>query len=260
MPRHARMLSSTNIYHVVVKGADRQLIFEEEKDFKKYIEILEIYKEKCEFELYAYCLMSNHVHLLLRTTSMSLEDIFRRINTHYSGWFNAKYNRTGSLQDGRYFSEPVENINYLKNVACYIHFNPTKAGLEPTPGANYPWNSFNEYILGHSKLIDIDLFYRLIGNSDTFFDYHKSSPSEECLDIHLLRKRLPDDVAKDIILTYSKCNNSTEFQNLPIKERNEMILLLHKKGVSVRQLNRLTGTPRGIIERLIAKNKKNISV
>lgn len=255
MPRHARKLSSTQIYHVVIKGADRQLLFEEKKDYQKYLEILELYKEKCEFEFYAYCLMSNHVHLLIRTTTMPLEDIFRRINTFYAGWFNDKYDRTGALQDGRYFSEPVEAISYLQNVARYIHYNPTKARLEAFPGENYPWSSFNEYLSDHSTLLDINKFYQLIGGREHFFQFHETSPSEDCLDIEQLRKRLPDDVAKDIMLTYTDCKTSTEFQSLSLVERNKRIHLLHEKGLSIRQLNRLTGISRGVIERIILEKE-----
>ena len=96
MPRHSRKKSSTQTYHVVIKGADRQLLFEETKDYIKYLDILEYYKEKFSFNIYAYCLMSNHVHLLIHhPDTVSLESIFRHINTTYATWFNLKYKRTG---------------------------------------------------------------------------------------------------------------------------------------------------------------------
>ena len=80
MSRNSRQKSSTRTYHVVIKGADRQLLFEEPRDFKKYLEIVEYYKQECQFELFAYCLMSNHIHLLIRhAPECPLETIFRRI-------------------------------------------------------------------------------------------------------------------------------------------------------------------------------------
>lgn len=134
MPRHSRTKSGTRIYHVVIKGADRQLLFEETKDYMKYLEILEYYKQECNFEIFAYCLMSNHIHLLIRhSIDCSLQTIFRRLNTTYAIWFNMKYNRTGFVQNDRFFSEPVEDEKYLLTVVKYIHFNPTKAGLEQAP-------------------------------------------------------------------------------------------------------------------------------
>ena len=254
MPRHSRKKASTQTYHVVIKGADRQLLFEETKDYKKYLDILEYYKEKLHFEIYAYCLMSNHVHLLIHhPETVSLESIFRHINTTYATWFNLKYNRTGFVQDGRYFSEPVEINRYLLTVVKYIHYNPTKAGLEQSPGTDYPWSSYHDYQSKTFGLTDIDFVLKLLGSQEHFTAMHSNVPNDDCFDIHKSRKRIPDDVAKDIIMQNCACNSTTDFQKLSLLNRNSAILLLHEKGLSVRQLNRLTGTPRGVIERLIAK-------
>ena len=106
MPRKARLKSTSNVYHVVIRGANRQQMFEDRKDYLKYLDILEYYKRECNYSIYAYCLMSNHVHLLIYTPVTPLEMIFRRINTRYAVWFNMKYDRTGYLQQGRYYSEP----------------------------------------------------------------------------------------------------------------------------------------------------------
>lgn len=255
MPRHTRQLSSTQTYHIVIKGADRQLLFESSKDYLKYLDILAYYKQKCHFELFAYCLMSNHVHLLLRhSPEYSLENIFRRINTSYSIWFNMKYDRTGFLQNGRYHSEPVEDERYLLTVVKYIHFNPAKAGLEHMPGESYPWSSYFDYINEFSKLSDTSLILSIVGGKMQFQILH-SNPSENvCLDVEQLRKRIPDDVAKEIIFNISNCSCCTEFQKLPLIDRDKNIRLIHEKGVSIRQINRLTGTPRGIIEKICKKH------
>ena len=252
MARHSRKKSSLLTYHIVIKGADLQLLFEDEKDYKKYLEILELFKEECHFQIFAYCLMDNHVHLLIRhSPEYSLETIFRKINTTYAVWFNMKYDRTGSVQNGRYFSEPVENERYLLTVIKYIHFNPTKAGIESAPGTAYPWNSFYDYGTGNSTLTDTSPIYEIIGGYKEFEELHSSLPLQECLEINQLRKRLPDDVAQNIIFEICGCSNSTEFQKLPLKDRNKNILLLKKEGLSIRQINRLTGVSKGVIERTI---------
>ena len=261
MPRNRRELSDTRIYHVVIKGADRQLLFEEPGDFRKYLSFLEYYKEQCKFELFAYCLMSNHVHLLLRhPPDFSLEMIFRRLNTSYAIWFNMKYNRTGFVQNSRYYSEPVESDRYFRTVARYIHFNPTKAGLEDAPGCTYQWSSFFDYINIISEipsLTDTYFLLDLLGSHDNFYKLHSKidEEGEKILDVDNIRTRLPDDVALEIIAEISNCHTTTEFQNLSIVNRNSYIPLIHKKGVSVRQINRLTGTPRGIIQRILQKTK-----
>ncbi len=254
MPRHARKKSSIQTYHVVIKGADRQLLFEETKDYLKYLDILEFYKQECQFELYAYCLMSNHVHLLIHTPITPLETIFRKINTTYACWFNLKYSRTGSVQDGRYFSEPVDTIDYLLTVVRYIHYNPAKAGLETEPGTGYLWSSFIEYQKEISGLADTEYVLKMFEGIDQFLKMHNNIPCDVCLDIKKCRKRIPDDVAKDMIAENCNCNSTADFQKLSTIVRNKYIVLLHQKGISVRQLNRLTGIPRGVIEKTIAKN------
>ena len=253
MSRNARQLSSTDTYHVVIRGADHQLLFEEKKDYQKYLEILQLYEAECQFELYAYCLMPNHIHLLIHSPVTSLGSVFRHVSTTYSSWFNAKYNRTGYLQEGRYFSEPVETEKYLFTVLRYIHQNPIKAGLETVPGETYPWNSFCDYISGINDIVNIEYILQLLGGLESFRSLHQIIVEEECLDINTLRKRLPDDVARDIIRTECNCETVSDFQKRTLLERNGNIILLHKKGLSIRQINRLTGTPKGVIEKIISK-------
>ena len=253
MSRNARQLSSTDTYHVVIRGADHQLLFEEKKDYQKYLEILQLYEAECQFELYAYCLMPNHIHLLIHSPVTSLGSVFRHVSTTYSGWFNAKYNRTGYLQEGRYFSEPVETEKYLFTVLRYIHQNPIKAGLETVPGETYPWNSFCDYISGINDIVNIEYILQFLGGLESFRSLHQIIVEEECLDINTLRKRLPDDVARDIIRTECNCETVSDFQKLTLLERNGNIILLRKKGLSIRQINRLTGTPKGVIEKIISK-------
>lgn len=253
MPRSARKKSSTGIYHVVIKGADRQLLFEEIKDCQKYLDILEYYKEECDFELFAYCLMSNHVHLLIRTNDIQISSIFRRINTTYAGWFNLKYDRTGFVQDGRFYSEPVEDEKYLLTVIKYIHYNPTKAGLENFPGEKYVWSSFNDYFTPNPRLVNKDYILNILCGIKNYTALHQTDSNIECLDINTVRKRIPDDVARDIIEENCHCKTVTEFQNLSIVKRNKAICVLKSKGLSIRQINRLTGISRGVINKVLAK-------
>lgn len=259
MSRHSRKKSSLLTYHIVIQGSNRQLLFEEAKDYKKYLEILELFKEECNFQIFAYCLMDNHVHLLIRhSPEYSLETIFRKINTTYAVWFNMKYDRTGFVQNGRYFSEPVEDERYLLAVVKYIHFNPTKAGIEPAPGTLYPWNSFYDYGIRKNTLTDTSPVYEIIGGYEEFVKLHTTMPDQECLETNQLRRRIPDDVAKDIIFKICGCSNATEFQKLSLKDRKKNILLLKNEGLSIRQTNRLTGISKGVIERIFRDGNKTM--
>lgn len=253
MPRRARKQSNIGTYHVVIRGADRQQIFEESYDYRKYLDLLAFYKQECHFEIFAYCLMSNHIHLLIRVSDCTLENIFRRLGTAYAVWFNMKYQRTGYLQQGRYYSEPIDDLESLLKVIHYIHYNPYKAGLEKTPGERYPWNSMREYIAQRDDFVDIQYIILLFGDINNFIAYHQTDSNDEFLDIHKLTTRLPDDVAKQIITEITSCKTVTDFQKLPILHRNRFIHELHDRGVSARQMNRITGISRGIIDRVIAQ-------
>ena len=253
MPRKPRAISESNIYHVVIRGADRQQMFEENNDYAKYLDILGYYKKECQFEIYAYCLMSNHVHLLIHTPNTPLATVFRRINTRYAVWFNMKYDRTGFLQQGRYHSEPVNDERYLLTVVRYIHQHPYKAGIEAFPGEAYPWSSIYSYLSGNSALVDIGLINNLIGDSNAFTTFHRETEGADCLDIHKLTKRLPDDVAKELIIKETGCPTITDFQLLPLLEQKKYLVHLHEQGISIRQLNRLTGTSKGIIQRTLTE-------
>lgn len=250
LARKSRIKSASSIYHIVVRGLDRQVMFESDKDYIKYLDILELHKEECNFELFAYCLMSNHVHLLIRISNIPLSTIFKKINTQYAIWFNMKYQRTGHLQQERYYSEPVETEQYFLTVLRYIHRNPLKAGLEHKVGESYKWSSIYEYIHNDIRLINTNYALNLISIKN-FLQYMNEGNSDDCMDIESMNKRLPDDVARTIIYEISGCKNATEFQNLSLVDRNKFINIIYKKRVSLRQINRLTGTSKGIIQRAI---------
>ena len=111
MPRKAREKSSTGIYHVVLRGIKRQIIFEDDEDDQKLGATLQECREKSGYEIYAYCLMSNHIHLLLKEGHESLGAVFRRLGASYVYWYNRKYNRRGHLFQG---------LNVKINPACQV--------------------------------------------------------------------------------------------------------------------------------------------
>lgn len=129
MARVAREKSSTGIYHVTLRGINRQIIFEDDEDYQKFLWTITDTKGKSGYEIYAYCLMSNHIHLLLKETREELGIVFRRIGASYVHWYNWKYKRRGHLFQARYKSEVVETDSYFLTVLRYIHQNPYKADI-----------------------------------------------------------------------------------------------------------------------------------
>ncbi|MCZ2845921.1 MAG: transposase [Candidatus Bathyarchaeota archaeon] len=144
MPRKARKLSTTNIYHIMIRGNQKQDIFLKDEDKLKFIDILKKKKQKGEYELYAYCLMNNHVHLLIKEKKDPISRIMQRINISYVNYFNHEYQQVGHLFQGRFNSEPVEDENYLLSALSYIHKNPEEAFLVKNL-EEYPWSSYYLY-------------------------------------------------------------------------------------------------------------------
>ena len=147
MPRIARKKSISNIYHVMIRGINRQNIFEEDEDRLCFMKILDQCKKISGFKLYAFVLMSNHIHLLIKPSGEALNIVFTRIETRYAMWFNRKYQRTGYLFQNRFRSEAVETDQYFMTVLRYILQNPMKAGMESRPGS-YRWSRYLAYEKG----------------------------------------------------------------------------------------------------------------
>jgi len=250
MPRQARILSTSGMYHVVIRGIDRQIIFYDEQDYLKYLDILNYYKKECDFNILAYCLMTNHIHLVIQTNQIPLHTIFHKINTRYAVWFNLKYERVGHLQQERYYSEPIEDIDYLVNVIRYVHNNPLKAGLEKERGSTYPWNSIHEYRGGGLGLADIMYVLKII-SCNIVLDYTDYEVCETIIDVEKRKNRVPDDVAKEILFRITDKKTLSDAANLPLSKQKEVVLTAHKYGLSTRQISRLTGIPRGFASRTV---------
>ena len=140
MPRNARLHSQSSIYHVMLRGINKQQIFYDEDDRDYFLETLKRYKHISDFKLYAYCLMGNHVHLLIGEGKERLSGIFKRIGSSFVYRYNLKYERSGHLFQDRFKSEPVESDRYFMTVLRYILQNPVAAGLCSTP-SEYQYSS-----------------------------------------------------------------------------------------------------------------------
>ena len=153
MPRQERTKSGTGIYHVMLRGINRQNLFEDDEDYLQMIMCLqgltERYDENCVAvepfcTIYSYCLMSNHLHLLIREQREDISSVIKRLGVAYAYYFNKKYQRNGHLFQDRFRSEPVNTMEYFVTLMRYIHQNPLKAGLVSSSG-NYSWSSWHEY-------------------------------------------------------------------------------------------------------------------
>ncbi|MBE6777131.1 MAG: transposase [Ruminococcaceae bacterium] len=245
MPRQARRKSESGIYHIMLRGINQQQIFEDEEDGFRFLETLSKYKEQCGYEIYAYCLMGNHVHILLKEGKENLTLVLKRIAGSYVYWYNWKYRRCGHLFQDRFKSEPVEDDAYFLTVIRYIHQNPIKAGICKNIDG-YKFSSYNEYI-NKPNLVNVDFCLGII-DKEQFIEFNNEFNDDICLDIRDNDFRLTDDEALKIIWKICKCKSVSDFQKLDKIKRNYYIEKLYKHGLSIRQISRLTGLSRKIVE------------
>lgn len=164
MARKPRIEFEGALYHVITRGNQKQKIFRTTEDNERYLKILEDYKMRYGFLLYAYVLMENHVHLLMETQKTPLSKILQGINQRYTMYFNRRYATVGHLFQGRYKAILCEKDAYLLALVKYIHMNPVRTGSVKSPG-DYYWSSHLSYI-GRARsrgIVDSELVLKMFG-------------------------------------------------------------------------------------------------
>lgn len=244
MPRQARKKSETGIYHIMLRGVNQQQIFEDSEDYGKFLRILKVCKEISEFKIFAYCLMGNHIHLLIQEVKEPIEQVMKRITTRFVYWYNIKYRRSGHLFQDRFKSEPVEDDAYLFTVIRYIHQNPIKAGI--SENLDYEYSSYNEFS-DAPGIVDCDFIFDIVQKED-FIAFNNQNSLDKCLDIESKPiVKVTDEQARRIIEKYSKCKSVAEFQALDVKTRDRCLASFRENGLSIRQISRLTGLSFGTV-------------
>ena len=257
MPREARKISETGVYHIILRGINRQSIFINEEDYDYFLYTLLRYKKISNFKIFSYILMTNHLHILLKVCDEPLSLIMKRICGSYVYFFNHKYNRIGNLFQDRFKSKPVENDIYLLTVLRYIHQNPLKARIVKNI-KDYKWSSYNEYLRKDisriNKLVDKEYIFDLfrIDKKDPiieFIKFNKLNNDDNCLNLN--NKIIINDTdAICIIIKVCSIDNPEELRKFDLNIRNHY---LHKlkdaHGLSLRQIERITGINRETIHK-----------
>ncbi len=245
MSRMQRIISQSGVYHILFRGVNQQSIFEEDADYIKLKETITKVKDEMKFEIYAYCFMSNHVHMVIKENQeKQISLIMKRILTKYARWYNLKYGRSGALIANRYKSEPVEIDEYFMELVRYIHNNPLKAGLVSKLN-EYPFSSYNEYF-GEKELISNELIMT-ITDMEVFKQYHEEKENYT-YEVDGGVKRSDEELRKYIRKKF-KIENAKEITSYS-KEEKIKILSELKDKFSARQIQRVTGVARGMIYRI----------
>lgn len=254
MPRLPRQKSKTGIYHIIMRGTNKQVIFHDDGDYAKFLEKLFCYKEKTKTEVYAWCLMSNHLHLLIKEGEEEISATMKRLGISYAMYFNAKYRLTGPLFQGRFRSEKVESDEYLMTVVRYIHQNPVKAGISKRP-SGWEWSSCAGYYGREDlppHLLDKDYLLKIFSEDRTaavrrFKEFNESRNSDKCMEDSTVIK-LTDREAKEEIKKLLQDVEIMRIRNLPKCERDEILRKLKKiEGISQRQIARMTGVSQTLV-------------
>ena len=244
MARPARRMSESGYFHVIIRGNAKQIIFEASDDYRFFLNRIEKFSAETGVGVCAYCLMENHVHMLLHDTRGMLPEFMKKLGVSYVRFFNWKYERSGHLFQDRYKSEPIEDDSYFLSVLCYILNNPVKAGLGGP--AEYLWSSYNAY--DGSSFIDTELIRGLLPTWEEYEELvmlgSKAGGSE------LEASKKDDKWAKEFICREFGVESCTVIQGFERKKRDEAVMLMLQKGLSERQIERLTGISRYIIRKI----------
>jgi putative transposase len=168
MPRKARAEVEGGLYHVITRGNNRRQIFNSPADYEKFLSLLAVQKTKLPFFLYAYCLMSNHVHLLIERQASTVGRIMHRLLTGYAQYYNRRYRRVGHLLQGRHKAILCQSDRYLSELVRYIHLNPVRARMVNQP-EDYEYSSHRAYLgMEAAGMVDVDPVLRHFGAKKDF--------------------------------------------------------------------------------------------
>ena len=244
----------TGFYHVCARGMGKQLIFEGDEDRWEFLELM---RDCCREEgvtVIAWCLMGNHVHLVLADYEDAMSAAMHRLLLTYARRFNKRTGRTGHLFQNRFDRRSLDTDRYLMAAIRYVHANPQEAGIALIE--RYPWSSFAEYLRAYDNdttrgFSDPSCVLELFGSAEGFIAYSLSTPdgSEPALcdmkETEWERRAFADKMAKSLGVPLRGVKAA------PPARRDTVIVGLHDAGFTVRQIERYTGIGKSTVSRIV---------
>ena len=249
MSRAPREYSESGFYHVTVRANGKQILFEDDADCHAFLGMVAESLEPRFVTLLAWCLMSNHVHLIVDDPEGRLSEAMGVLLTKYAKRFNSLTGHVGNVFEARFGSFPIENENYLLYAVRYVHNNPVRAGMCARP-ADYRWSSYHEYVSGtgiSNTAIVIDMLDGVAG-FEAFMNEEDTSgyrPGKG--------RRLTTEEALEIARQVLGGIEPHDVGGLDKPRRDELLRCLRRAGLSVRQIERLTGVGKNTISRVTSE-------
>lgn len=249
--RKPRQHLSSKFVHVTQRGLGKRIIFEDGEDKRRYLEFLKSKLEGTDIRVLAWVLMDNHSHLLIQALPSDLSRLMQRLGVSYAQYFNGRHGHVGKVFQNRFSSEAIEDDAYLKAVIRYIHRNPENANLADKE--TYPWSSYREICgrnnnLEGSDICDTASVIELFGNLEALVAFHEDeSVNDGFARLDGYRPRMSDEEARAIAIKHYGVGFADRISGMRRSERDEALRRLKDRGISIRQLQRLTGIGRGPI-------------
>ena len=261
MPRRSRILSITGVYHIMLRGNEKKDIFLDDKDKSRIIDTIILKRKDGNFELFAFCVMNNHLHLLIKEGKDNIARIIKRIATSYAYYYNKKNKRVGHVFQDRYKSEAIRDDRQLLEVIRYIHNNPVKAGIVKK-SSEYRWSSYSDYIAKIQLNKDSEVYYQdlteileMFSNNlgkaiKSFSEFNNERTEEKFVDIEN-----PDEEKEEPENQISKLLNSKGIELADIKTDKSLRDLIIKElkfqlRIPGRQIAKLLDINRNIVQRI----------
>lgn len=233
----------------MLRGINREIIFHEEEDYQRFLAVLKQCKEIGGFELFGWCLMDNHVHLLIRAGNEPLSTVMKRIGCRYVFWFNRKNDRVGHLFQDRYRSEAVETEAYFLTALRYIMQNPIKAGLETQMG-RYRYSSYGAYCGKPDALTDTAFAGEFFESSAALRAFLEARENADVMDLPSKGMSATDKDVSDWLARLSGCHDAKAFHSLDKAAQRHCVQQLHQRGATIRQIAAATALPKSNIARM----------
>lgn len=201
MSRSKRRISITGLYHVMTRGINRSEIFKEDREKRRFINLIRENLSQYDVAIYAYCIMPNHIHLLVKAEIQELSSFMARVLAAYAQYYNYKNNRTGYVFQNRFKSQCIETEEYFWNCLRYIHLNPSKDG-DLNKLRNYKFCSFREYQQRNEEVLSEDAFIakeRRFHTTKEFLAFHKKDNRDVFIDVSEDTKRNNLRIAREIL-------------------------------------------------------------